>query len=69
MIKKFLKAKHWQLFLLTFGIPFIFQIIVVMSMFSSISSSSEPNWELRFYYLQAFPLIMILLAGVWFGWF
>lgn len=29
MTQKFLKAKHWQLFLLTFGIPMTFQLLMM----------------------------------------
>ena len=29
MTDKFLKAKHWQLFVLTFGIPLIFQFFMI----------------------------------------
>ena len=69
MIKTFLKAKHWQLFLLTFGIPMIFQIIMMGTMISGISSGNEPDVEVMFNYFKIFPIIMILFMGVFFGWF
>lgn len=69
MVEKFLKAKHWQLFLLTFGIPMILQFILMGSLILGISSRSEPNPEFMFSYFKLFPLIMILFVGVFFGWF
>ncbi len=69
MIEKVLKAKHWQLFLLIFGIPMIFQFILMGSMISGISSGNNSNPELMFNYFKIFPLIMILFMGVFFGWF
>lgn len=36
MIKKFLKAKHWQLFVLMFGIPFVVQAVGMVHFFSII---------------------------------
>jgi len=69
MIDKFLQAKHWQLFLLVFGIPFIFQIVLMVILFSSISRGNEPNPEILFSYFKFIPLLMILFYGVYFGWF
>lgn len=65
MTAKFLKAKHWQLFTLIFGIPMLFQIIMISSMFFNINS--EPMEMLNM--MKFFPLIMILYVGVLFGWF
>ena len=69
MIEKFLKAKHWQLFLLIFGIPLICQFIVMGAIISGISSENEFNVELMLNYFKIFPLIMALFMGVFFGWF
>lgn len=69
MIQKFLRAKHWQLFLLTFGIPLIFQIVIMGSMLISILSESMPSTSVLISFITAFPLMMILFAGVLFGWF
>ncbi len=69
MIEKFLKAKHWQLFLLTFGIPIIFQIIMMVSMFSNLATNSNPDPEKMFNYMKFFPIIMVLFMGIFFGWF
>ena len=69
MTEKFLKAKHWQLFLLTFGIPMIYQFIMMGSMMSNIRSESNPEPTMISDYMKFFPIIMIFYMGVLFGWF
>lgn len=69
MIDKFLKAKHWQLFTLMFGIPILFQIVMMGTMFRNINSETnlDPTGMLNM--MKFFPIIMILYMGVFFGWF
>lgn len=69
MINKFLKAKHWQLFTLMFGIPILFQIVMMGIMFSNINSETNPDPTEIFNMFKIFPVIMILYVGVFFGWF
>ena len=69
MTEKFLKAKHWQLFLLTFGIPMIFQFIMMGSMFSNFGAETPPDPTIMFNYMKFFPIMMIVFMGVFFGWF
>ena len=69
MIDKFLKAKHWQLFLLTFGIPMIFQFIMMDSMISNIGTESKSELIMTSDYMNFFPIIVIIYMGVLFGWF
>jgi hypothetical protein len=69
MIKRFLKAKHWQLFALMFGIPIVFQIIMMTSMFVNIDIDGNPDLSMMFSMFIVFPIIMILYTGVFFGWF
>ena len=69
MTEKFLKAKHWQLFLLTFGIPMIFQFVMMGAIFAQIGSENNPDPSFMFNYLKFFPIMMILFMGVLFGWF
>jgi hypothetical protein len=57
---KFLTLKHWQLFGLLLGLPMIFQFIFVGSIFST----NNPTIVFK-----AFPVIMILYMGLFFGWF
>ncbi|QXP78787.1 MULTISPECIES: hypothetical protein [Winogradskyella] len=69
MIDKFLKAKHWQLFILMFGVPIIFQIIIMTSMFSNIDSNGNPEPATMFNSFKLFPIIMFIYMGFFFGWF
>lgn len=66
MIKRFLKAKHWQLFALMYGIPIVFQIIMMTAMFANINADGNPDLSMMFI---IFPIIMILYTGLFFGWF
>jgi hypothetical protein len=45
MIERLLKAKHWQLFLLLFGLPFVFYIGWMISFVSRIMDSSMDNFS------------------------
>jgi hypothetical protein len=63
----FLRAKHWQIFLLLFVIPFILQTVMMGILFSNLIRN--PNPALVFDYLKFFPLIMILVMGTLFSWF
>ena len=59
MIQKFLKAKHWQIFILTFGLPFLIQIIVMPIALTG----NDPS-----IIMNVFPIIMILFIGGMLGW-
>jgi hypothetical protein len=65
----FLKAKHWQLFLLIFGIPMLFQFVMMGTMIARISSQNTPDPAFMFSYIKFFPIIMIFFMGTFFGWF
>lgn len=72
MVEKFLKAKHWQLFLLTFGIPMIFQMVLMGLMFSNIANAGEPSPEMfdnLFNAVSIISIVSILFMGVLFGWY
>ncbi|MCG8575384.1 MAG: hypothetical protein MI810_10900 [Flavobacteriales bacterium] len=69
MTEKFLKAKHWQLFLLTFGIPMIFQFVMMGNIFTNVGSGNNPNPTFMFNYMKFFPIMMIIFMGIFFGWF
>lgn len=68
MTDKYLKAKHWQMFLLTFGIPMVFQFVMMVFMIVSIAReiNSDPTQMLS--YTKYFPIIMIIFMGVLYGW-
>jgi hypothetical protein len=65
---RFLRAKHWQLFTLTFGIPMIFQITMVVSMLARISNGAKPDPSTFLSYFSVFPVLMIIFVGTFFGW-
>ncbi|AYB30315.1 hypothetical protein [Chryseolinea soli] len=65
----FLKAKHWHLFLLTFGIPMIFQFVMMGTMFASIAGGTQPPDPSEiFNFFKFIPVLMILFMGTLFGW-
>jgi hypothetical protein len=63
----FLRMKHWQLFLLYFGIPFVVQIVFMFSLFTELMHN--PNPLIMMGYLKFFPVMMVLFVGTLFGWF
>ncbi len=69
MISLFLKAKHWILFLLMFGIPLIFQFGMMIMMFSNITKTGQPDPSFMFDMMAYFPVIMLIYMGLLFGWF
>lgn len=69
MTEAFLKAKHWQLFFLSFGIPMFFQGIFMANFISNIESGNIPDPSIIFNYMPYFSILMILFIGVLFGWF
>jgi hypothetical protein len=62
----FLRAKHWQLFLLTFGLPILFDIIMMANIFSNLASHHNPLVIINFF--KFFPLLILLFAATLFGW-
>jgi hypothetical protein len=64
-MKILLKAKHWHLFLLTFGLPVLFQSILMVTTFINIGS--DPSWV--FGYLKFLPVYVIIVSGVLYGWY
>ena len=59
-MERFLKAKHWQLFLLLFGIPFIFQVVMMISIVTS--------HTMVFSYFKFFPLVLVIYVSTFFSW-
>lgn len=56
---RLLHLKHWQLFLLLFGIPFLFEIIAATSVIFNPGLRAIP---------VVFPVLGVLFAGVYFVW-
>lgn len=69
MINTFLKAKHWQLFIVMLGIPLLFQFYTMFITFSNLDSKSNPNPQNIINTFKIFPIIIILFSLVFFGWF
>lgn len=57
---RFLKAKHWQVFMVTFGLPFILELILLPYIFLS--------RDVRIMTIL-FPIITLLFISGLFGWF
>ena len=68
MIENFLRAKHYQIFLLTIGIPFIFQFSVVLYLMPTVNGGGEIDDETLFSIIKVFPVLMMVFMGVIFGW-
>ena len=68
IIERFLRAKHWQLFLLTFGLPMIFQFIMMGTMFAGMGAGVEADPSALFNFFAVFPVLMIIFVGTFFGW-
>lgn len=68
MIDKFLNAKHWQIFLLTVGIPFGIQMVFMMSIFKYITQTANPDFELFFKYFKYFPILMLFFLAIFGAW-
>lgn len=60
MTDYFLKAKHWQLFILMVGVPFLFQIITIIY----VLITDNPLFA-----LSTFPIFMLIYVIIFFGWF
>lgn len=69
MKNRFLNAKHWQLFTLMFGVPFLLQIFAILSMFANIDSNGNPDHIGMMNMMKIFPFIIFLYIGFYFGWF
>lgn len=69
MIDLYLKAKHWQLFILTFGIPVVFHIAFMGVVMANVATNPNPDPEVMFGVMKFSPLLMILYMAVIFGWY
>lgn len=68
LIGFFLKAKHWQLFLLIFGIPFVFQITLMLLTISQLFASINPDPTVMFKFMNFIPFIILIPTLALFGW-
>lgn len=68
MINLFLKSKHWQLFLVTTGIPIVIQFITISVFISRVGNGSHVDPLSVNSIFSAFTVIMLLSTGVLLGW-
>jgi hypothetical protein len=69
MTDRFLKAKHWQLFLLMVGIPMVLQFVLMGQLVVGFAFQSHPDLVIMLGYMKYFPILAILCISVLFGWF
>jgi len=70
MTKIFLKAKHWQLFLLSFGIPMILQVVLMAYMFMKTigNHNVEDSMSFMFNYMIIVFVVVILFSSIIHAW-
>lgn len=69
MDKVFLKAKHWQIFILVFGIPFGIQIVFMARFFSNLDFMIQPNLNFIFGYARLIMIISVVVMMITYSWF
>lgn len=69
-MKNYLNAKHWQLFLLFFGVPFLIYIVAVATMVSQISTgqNQEPDIEFLLTIFRILPVFALVYSILYYGW-
>lgn len=72
-MERFLRAKHWQLFILQVGIPILLQIIMMVTFSVTIIAnhdlhSNEPPENLFRTMMIFLPIIMVVAIGSLFAW-
>lgn len=69
MEKLFLHAKHWQIFILIFGIPFTFQMAYMVRFVSNITLLDGPGFQYMLGYLKFTMLIAVASSIITYSWF
>ncbi|NMM47805.1 hypothetical protein [Marinigracilibium pacificum] len=68
MTDYFLRAKHWQIFVLSYGLPILCQMILMSSLFITVSKGNFSDPTQIFEYFIYYPIIILISSGVIFGW-
>lgn len=74
LTERFLRAKHWLIFLLLFGLPFLFQIIMMVAVIASVGNEirngrqPDPATFMGPFFIL-FALVMVIVGATLFGWF
>ncbi|MEM7374145.1 MAG: hypothetical protein AAF587_36465 [Bacteroidota bacterium] len=66
--RSFLQAKHWQLFLLLFGVPFLFQMLMMGFTFSQVFAEKQPDFDALYSQMIMLNGVMMILIVTFFGW-
>lgn len=70
MTEKLLKAKHWQIFLLTFGIPIIMQIALFTIVFEDFGRNRIGPAPINLpLIMPLFITVLFVSAGILYSWF
>ncbi len=74
MIERLLKAKHWQIFLLVFGLPVFIYIGWLISFFSDLSFYMHSDFEFEaaqdfFDGIMLMIVLMLIPMGIMYAWF
>jgi hypothetical protein len=69
MEKLFLKAKHWQIFILVFGIPLVFQVIFIFRFLSNLNFMMEPDLNDIIAYTRYILIIVMIVMVITYSWF
>jgi len=67
MLSLFLKAKHWQLFLITFALPVLAVLALVINIYTT-HESERPDAFVVMVALSSMPVLVIILLIAIFGW-
>lgn len=70
MIERYLKAKHWQVFLLTFVLPFVFQIVMtggLIIQLQPLEYGEAPQFPVNLFLV--FGVVMLLYVVFLFSWY
>jgi hypothetical protein len=67
MLSFLLKVKHWQLFLLTFGLPAVVVVVLMTDIYSG-DGGEYPDPFVLMATFSSMPLLMIVLLIAIFGW-
>jgi len=68
MTDLFLRAKHWQLFNVGFGVPMVFYVFQMASIIGASLEGGGNSVPVERFFL-IFPIVMLAMAGTLLGWF
>jgi len=68
MLRYLLHARHWQVFLFSFGILVLYRIIAVLTVFAGTGGGRQPDTSLIEGFASVYPLFVFLALLVYFLW-